>query len=298
MKKFFVSLCSLFFIFGVSGNVFGITFNDFSSTEGLTFNGSSTTTTTGDGEILRLTPSLRSQSGSVFSSAMVNASDFSTFFEFRITDPGGPIFDGNPENGADGLVFVVQSVSSDMGGAGEGIGYAGISNSVGVEFDTWHNSWNNDPDSNHVGIDINGSVNHGSGSPNTVSVTPNFDDGNLWYSWIDYNGSDLEVRVNQTGIRPDDPLLSQSLDIAMILGEPDAYVGFTSGTGADWGNHDIISWEYRDGYDPVGVNPDPSGNPVPEPSTIFLLGSGLAGLICYRRKNSEAAHLRQPEVSV
>lgn len=274
MKKFFVSLCSLCFILGVSGNVFGITFNDFSSTDGLTLNGDAATATTGDGEVLRLTPASGSQAGSVFSNAMVNASDFSTFFEFRITEPGGA-FDGY-ETGADGLVFVVQSVSSDIGGAGHGIGYAGISDSVGVEFDTWYNSWNNDPDSNHVGIDINGNVNHGSGSPNTVSVTPNFDDGNLWYSWIDYNGSELEVRVNQTGIRPDDPLLSQSLDIALILGEEDAYVGFTSGTGAAWGNHDIISWEYRDGYDPVGA--------VPEPATILLLGVGLAGLVGFRKK--------------
>ncbi len=260
-----------------------VSFPDFSSTAGLTLNGSAAGNVSNGidpNPVLRLTPAQLSQSGSAFSTTTINAATFSTFFNFRITSPGGSIFDCNTESGADGLVFVAQSVSSSIGGGGQGIGYAGIGNSVGVEFDTWCNGGNNDPSSNHIGIDINGNVDHGSGSPNTVNVTPNFDDGLLWSAWVDYDGTDLEVRANQTGIRPSSALLSRTLDLSSILGQATAFVGFTSGTGADWGNHDIVSWEYRDEFDPIGQ--------VPEPTTLALMGLGLAG-IGYRRHRSKKA---------
>ncbi len=252
-----------------------VVYNDFSSISGLTLNGDAAVAATADGDVLRLTPAAGSRSGSAFSSVTVNASTFSTYFEFRITNPGGSIFDCNSGAGADGLVFVAQSVSSSIGGLGQGIGYSGIGSSVGVEFDTWCNGANNDPSSNHVGIDTNGSVNHGSGAPYTVDVATRFDDGNIWYAWIDYDGSDVEVRANQSGIRPVDALLSRTLDLSSLLGQDDAYVGFTSGTGADWGNHDILYWEYRDSFNPI--------NNVPAPSTVVLFGLGLAVMGCRRR---------------
>ncbi|MDD2760936.1 MAG: L-type lectin-domain containing protein [Methylomonas sp.] len=231
-------------------------FNDFSDTTVLTLNGSAKVVNTIDGNVLRLTPAQSSQSGSAFSYQTVNASDFSSFFKFRITNPGGTIFDCNTQAGADGLVFVIQSVSDSIGGGGQGIGYAGIDNSVGVEFDSWCNASNQDPSSNHLGIVSGGSVVHATDQSDVISITPDFDDGNIWYAWVDYNGSTLEVRVNQTGIRPNTPTLSKQIDIPALLGNvQNAYVGFTSGTGADWGDHDIISWEYRDQFNPISSVP-------------------------------------------
>jgi Legume lectin domain/PEP-CTERM motif len=252
-----------------AANATVVTFSDFSDVSNMTLNGNATTTTTGDGEVLRLTSANFNQSGSAFSSTTVRAADFSTFFTFRISSPGGSIFDCNSESGADGLVFVAQSVGSSIGGAGQGIGYEGVGQSVGVEFDTWCNAANNDPSSNHVGIDIDGNVNHGVGSLNTINVAPNFDDGNIWYAWIDYDGATMEVRANQSGLRPVDALLMRNLDLVNILGQDDAFIGFTSGTGADYGDHDILSWEYRDTFDPINV---------PAPATLALLGLAILGL--------------------
>ena len=250
-----------------------IIFNDFSDTSLLTLNGATTTTTTSDGVVLRLTPALASQSGSTFSTATTDATDFSTQFQFRITNPGGTVFDCNTEPGADGIVFVVQSISSAIGGLGQGIGYSGIGSSVGVEFDTWCNAANNDPSSNHVGIDLQGIVNHGLGAPFTANVTPNFDDGGLWTAWVDYDGTTLEVRANQTGLRPAAPLVSRDIDISAELGGvTQAYVGFTSGTGADWGDHDIVNWRYT--------------RYVPEPSAILLVLAGGWGMWLGRRRGT------------
>ena len=36
-------------------------------------------------------------------------------------------------------MFVLQTVSSNVGGVGGGMGYVGIPNSVGIEFDNWNN---------------------------------------------------------------------------------------------------------------------------------------------------------------
>lgn len=240
----------------VESQAIEMTFPGFLDSSNLTLNGVTAVVTTDDGMILRLTPAQRGQSGSAFSTETVNAAKFSTFFKFRITEPGGNIYDCNTEAGADGLVFVIQSVASDIGGGGYGIGYNGIETSIGVEFDTWCNGANHDPNSNHLGIDINGSVNHGEDAPDTLVVEPNFDDGNIWYVWIDYNGTTLEIRTSQHTSRPSQVLLQKEVDIPGLLGQDAAFIGFTSGTGADWGNHDILYWEYRDDYDPIVVVPD------------------------------------------
>jgi len=250
-----------------------ITFNDFSSTAGLTLSGGAGAAVTSDGNVLRLTNASYGQVGSAFSSTTINAAKFSTSFEFRMTSPGGG-FDGTG-TGADGLVFVVQPVSSSIGGYGGGLGYSGIWPSIGVEFDTWYNDVILDPDSNHIGINQNGNTT----SLATLRVSPSFNDGSLWYAWINYDGTDLEVRANQTGERPDAALISYSFDIPGIIGTNLAYVGFTAGTGGAWENHDIISWQYLDDFNPV----TPTA-PVPEPGTLLLLGSGLMGLAVVRNR--------------
>lgn len=247
-----------------------VAYNGFGDTTGLTLNGSAAATATADGTVMRLTPAGGSQAGSIFSSTLTDATDFSTNFQFRITNPGGSVFDNNNEPGADGLVFVVQPIDSTLGGAGLGIGYSGIGTSVGVEFDTWGNAANNDPSQSHVGINLNGSVNHGSGAPYTANqFSPEFDDGDLWSVWIDYDGATLEARWSTSAVRPAGAMLSRTLDIPAILGQDTAYVGFTSATGAAWANHDLVRWEYTEYI-------------VPEPASAMLIVAAAPLLL--RRK--------------
>jgi hypothetical protein len=225
--------------------------NDFSSTSNLTLNGKARATNTTDGAVIRLVSAQTNQRGSVFTSQAIPAATFSAFFRFRMTNPGGGP-DSTGARGADGLVFVVQSASSNsIGSIGGGMGYGGIGESVGVEFDTYLNSEANDPSSNHLGIDTNGYVDHVSSAPYTKNVSTNFDNGHIWDAWVDYDGTNLEVRASRSGVRPAAADVSRPLNIVSILGQTIAYVGVTAATGNAYENVDILSLIYRDSYNPV-----------------------------------------------
>ncbi len=243
----------------VSAGQTTVIYNDFSDTSALDLNGSAAVVNFGGQNVLRLTPATTSQSGSAFLTPAITLADqasFSTSFTFQITNSGSGGDSDGP--GADGIAFVVQTVSSSAGGLGGGIGYAGILNSVAVEFDTYFNGGAGEPDGNHVGIDLGGSV----VSATSVGVTPRFNDGNVWNAWVDYNGVTdvLEVRVAQAAVRPLLPTLSHTVDLVTQLGASDAFVGFTSGTGSFFGDHDIRTWEFINAFNPVGVNAAPDAN--------------------------------------
>jgi uncharacterized protein (DUF2237 family) len=219
---------------------------DFSDVSKLSLNGDAKTLKTEDGVVLRLTPSARIKAGSAFSTVKVSTAKFSSYFKFKISEPGGV-----RSGGADGFVFVVQPISAHASSEGGGMGYEGIQKSVGVEFDTWNNENRNknDSDENHVGINIEGAFNG-----KTMPVSPAFEKGQIWHAWVDYDGSQMEVRTNTTGKRPSKPLLTRELNISEIIdGTPEAFIGFTSATGGAYANHDIISWEFRDEFKPIGA---------------------------------------------
>lgn len=260
-----------------------ITFTDFSNTSGLQINGSASAPVTDDlgNKVLRLTPALNSQGGSAFSTDTIsldaNAS-FSSAFQFRMTDPHTSDGIGL---GADGIAFVVQTVANNVGGIGGGLGYAGINNSVGIEFDTWNNGAIDNNSSNHVGIDLNGDVN----SVTLIPVATDMNNGSIWTAWVDYNGVTdlLEVRLAEgaNASRPGSALLSDIVDLPTILGATNAFAGFTAATGAANENHDILAWQFNSTYDPI----DTIGKgTIPEPSSLALVSIGLLSAAKFGRR--------------
>jgi gliding motility-associated-like protein len=93
------------------------------------------------------------QSGSVWNSTKIN-----------LTLPFDFIFNVNlgckDADGADGIVFILQPISTSVGTAGSGMGFQGIVPSVGIALDTWQNTEVNDPPFDHLSIQINGNINH------------------------------------------------------------------------------------------------------------------------------------------
>ncbi|MEO6742164.1 MAG: L-type lectin-domain containing protein [Chthoniobacteraceae bacterium] len=268
-----------------------VTYNGFGSTTGLTINGNAATAATGDGTVLRLTPASGGKAGSAFSTLKVSTSEFVSVFSFRITNPGGIIVDNNTESGADGIVFTVQNQANNVGGVGLGIGYSGITPSMGVEFDTWGNNANADPSQSHIGIDFNGSVVHSAaGQGPTVNIGntnagttalagPELDDGNRWWAWVINTGTNVKVylKMDESATEPAQPatpLLDHNVNLTTVLGGTTAYAGFTAATASAWENHDMLYWRYTEA--------------VPEPGSFVLL-SASGGLLLLRRRRAAAA---------
>src|SRR5665213_3382200 len=86
-----------------------ISFPGFRSATGLTLSGTAAIAQTNDGAVLRLTQAICCSAGSGFTSAAIpfaiGAGTFSTFFQFRLTNPGGL-------SAADGFVFVLRKAGS------------------------------------------------------------------------------------------------------------------------------------------------------------------------------------------
>jgi gliding motility-associated-like protein len=180
------------------------------------------------GQCYELTPASGFKLGSVWYADKLDISkDFD--LEFYLN------FGSLDANGADGIVFVMQTVGNRaLGQAGGGLGFEGFSPSLGIEFDTWQNIDAGDPSNDHIAIFKNGNVNH-SGTNQlrpAVSALPgglNIEDGKDHL---------IRIRWNATGKRLDvwfDCNLRQTLflDIQsqIFSGTSQVFWGFTAATG-------------------------------------------------------------------
>ena len=107
------------------------------------------------GNCYQLTGSIDWQLGSVWYADPIDLSeDFDLEFYLNF---------GDKDDGADGIVFVMQDVSNKaIGKSGGGLGFEGFSPSFGVEFDDYNNQDKGDIASDHIAILKNGSVDHNS----------------------------------------------------------------------------------------------------------------------------------------
>lgn len=286
-----ILFCALALAAGRAGAT-TVTYGDFSSTAGLTLVGNTTTVTTADGTVLRLTGSAGNQAGAAYSTTAVTlgASDtFSTTFQFRFTTPAG----ADP---ADGITFVLSNSPSGLGAVGNGMGYAGVGNSMAVEFDTYGNGPGSlgpiaggdaGNSSNHVAIDTNGVLTNTDfaypygvqfcdftlAHPNTTSGC--MSNGDLWRATIGYDGAHLSVTVQDGTNAPTTLISNAAIDIGTLLGSNTAYVGFTGSTGAGYENQDIVNWSF--------ANTTELAN-IPEPASFAPLGFALLALAGLRHR--------------
>ena len=183
--------------------------------------------TANGGDCFTLTLNQPTQSGSVWT---VNTIDLNQSFDLE-----AEVFLGCANGGADGMVFAFQSVSSNVGSGGGGMGYQGIQPSFALEFDTYQNTGFGDPTWDHLALISQGSVMH-SGPTSVVGPVPmlttfgNTEDcqwHDLRISWNPVTDSfkvyfDCVLRIAYEG------------DIVSTFfgGNGAVYWGFTGGTGA------------------------------------------------------------------
>jgi glucose/arabinose dehydrogenase len=214
----------------------GLNYSNFNSTAGLTLNGNASASS----GALALTPAIRTQAGSAFAttSYQINGdTSFNTQFQFRLSG-------GDGANGADGFTFVLQNDSrgaSAVGGTGGAVGYSNIARSLAIEFDTYDNGAI-DPDGNHISLLRNGSGN----ALSNASTNIDLNSGNAVSAWIDYDGAtnQLQVFLSSDGTKPGTALLTETIDLAAIVGSQ-AFVGFTAGTGGLSNIQAIQSWQFN-----------------------------------------------------
>jgi gliding motility-associated-like protein len=105
----------------------------------------------------QLTEPVVNQSGSVWQSTKINLND-SFDFSFNV------YLGCRDADGADGIVFILQPLSTSLGGVGGSMGFKGISPSIGIALDTWQNIDQfesfNDPVYDHISIQKNGVMSH------------------------------------------------------------------------------------------------------------------------------------------
>src|SRR5262249_51775396 len=141
---------------------------------------------------------VRNTAGAAFCSATGLVSRaFEVEFDFQITNAIGGVFDEYGHFGPDGLTFfVTESPTLVPGGIGRGIGYEGMSpTSFAVEFDSFANPAYSDPSSNHVGLDVGGSM----ASITTAPVSTNFWGTGTWHARVRYESGTLTLFVTIPG---------------------------------------------------------------------------------------------------
>ncbi|MGF1507910.1 MAG: L-type lectin-domain containing protein [Myxococcota bacterium] len=171
-------------------------------------------------ECIRLTPDRPYVSGSAWFKQPV---DLREPFEIRMS----LVLGRKDQDGADGVVFVLHPFAQ-TGLRGEGMGFAGLIPSMGIEFDTYQNLHLGDPRRDHLAM-----MTHGRRAHREAAVSPleleNLEDGArhpLRIAWAPRDGR-LEV-VFDDGVKA-----TYRSDIVQRVfnGQSVVYWGLTAGTG-------------------------------------------------------------------
>ena len=172
-----------------------------------------------------LTTETRNESGSVWNS---NKIDLTNSFDFYFNVYLGCI----DSTGADGIAFVLQPISTNVGAIGEGLGFEDVSPSVGITLDTWQNLRRNDPLYDHISIQLNGVVTHGNdlAGPVPASATSDNIEDCQWHvlriKW------DAPAKILTTYFDGQFRLQAQYDLVAKVFNnDPMVYWGFSGATG-------------------------------------------------------------------
>lgn len=193
--------------------------------------------------------------GTAFSSNIT----FTSSFTFTLANTG---FDPL----ADGITFLIQNEgdgAAALGGGGAGVGASGLTNNVGIAFQSW--------DNNHASIFTNGDVSGGTQPLGNFNLG---DQSDLVDVTVAYDGLTLSYtafnHATMLGI-------SDSFAFNLASLGPQVYFGFTGGTGLSHSIQDVSAWD-------LDVRPGVAGVPEPASWALVIAGFGGMGAVLRRRR--------------
>lgn len=140
------------------------------------------------------------------------------------------------ELGADGMVFVFTSKTNRLGYVGEGIGFAGLVPSIGIEVDTWINYHLNDLKEDHIAIMANGRVGHYNdlAGPKAIANIEDCTRHSFVVIWTPENQR-LSVEIDYQEVIA----VQYDLTGSIFKGNPVVYWGVTAATGRYNNIHEV-----------------------------------------------------------
>jgi len=174
-----------------------------------------------------LTPDQNFQSGSVWN---INKIDLRQSFDYQFE-----IYLGCTDTeGADGIAFVLQPISTVVGTAGNGLGFQGIHPSIGVLIDTWQNTDDNDPAYDHLSIATNGVIQHATPNDLTGAIPALPNNANIedcrWHNLhIQWNAAAQTLTATVDGLQH----VQATINLVDVIfgGNPQVFWGFSASTG-------------------------------------------------------------------
>jgi gliding motility-associated-like protein len=172
-----------------------------------------------------LTKTVEFQSGSVWNSNKINLTNS---FDFWFN-----VYLGCSDLGADGMVFILQPISTSIGSSGEGMGFNGVTPSIGIALDTYQNFNLNDPAYDHISIQANGVISHANDLAGPIPVSSTTDDVEdcQWHKLrISWDASGRWLRTYFDGVLR----LEKQIDLVTTIfnNDPLVYWGFSGATGS------------------------------------------------------------------
>jgi gliding motility-associated-like protein len=179
-----------------------------------------------------LTKTENNQAGSVFNNQQY---DLTKPFDFWFN-----VYLGCSDfGGADGIVFMLQANNTSVGRNGSGMGFADVAPSIGIALDTYQNTvigdnYNdlNDPAYDHISIQVNGVVRHGTDLAGPVQASASSDniEDCAWHTLrISWDPASQFLRTYFDGVLRLETQTDLVKDI--FRNNPVVYWGFSAATG-------------------------------------------------------------------